>query len=184
MKLNKSREIGLRLLKCEILFVLFLSSLLYSSTYDSCIISLISDPYPPGSITDLVALTGDDLGEIRISKTGDTETWETFTLADVEIKEGTDRVLRLDMGSGLNINYINFVESTTSINNFDLQNNKIKIYPNPAKAENVTIDLAQDAYITTSVYSTDDNRIHLRLTPTMNITLNTDNTATSAKAHR
>ncbi|RLD16205.1 MAG: hypothetical protein DRI22_01480, partial [Caldiserica bacterium] len=69
MKLNKSREIGLRLLKCEILFVLFLSSLLYSSTYDSCIISLISDPYPPGSITDLVALTGDDLGEIRITWT-------------------------------------------------------------------------------------------------------------------
>jgi hypothetical protein len=69
-----------------------------------------------------VSLGGQSLGTVEVSNTGGWYTWETVTIPDVEVTtDGLDR-LRLEFArSGLNVNWIELVESQTEDDSYSTQ---------------------------------------------------------------
>lgn len=93
----------------------------------------VASIYAGGQIT--LTLDGVTLGHITVPVTGGWQSWQTLCLPGVSIQGGENKILRLHMiGSGFNINWIQFTKSNTAVPSTNLipmhyvleQN-----YPNP-----------------------------------------------------
>lgn len=90
-----------------------------------------------------IEIDGEDVtGPIEIPNTGGWQIWETITINEISLTGG-EHIMRLVFESDyMNLNYLEFNDVITGLNEKDLL--KVKVFPNPFSDKGLSIDQAGD----------------------------------------